>query len=76
MEKLSEKVVTYILVFLLVLVVLAVGLVLSGWIMYFVGNFIIDVFDINYVWTWQHGFAVSIILTILSNTFKSSNTKD
>lgn len=45
--------------------------VISALIMWGVGNFIIWAFGITFAFTFWKALAVSIILTILANTFKT-----
>lgn len=46
-----------------------IGLGLQGLIFWGIGSFIIWAFGINFVFTFWHGLAISLIITILAKIF-------
>lgn len=42
----------------------------TSFVFYGVGNLIIYVFKLNYVWTFPHGICLAIIITILKSIFR------
>lgn len=40
-----------------------------GFIMWGIGCFMIDFFDIDYVWTYYHGIAAALIIMFLESVF-------
>lgn len=53
--------------------VIALSLSLNTVFWYYVGNFILEVFDIVYTITWGKAFCISITMCVLSNIFRGGN---
>lgn len=65
---------TIALVVFIFIVIVALAYAISGLFVWLLGKFIISVFNINYVWTYWHGLATSIVLSVIGNAFKANVT--
>ena len=64
-----------ILAIIIVMVVLSLAISFEGLIVWGVGVFVCNVFNINYVWTFWHGIATTLVLTVVGGFFRSNNNK-
>lgn len=62
-----------ILAIIIVMVVLSLLISFEGLIVWGIGVFVCNVFNINYVWTFWHGVATTLVLTIVGSFFRSTN---
>ena len=62
-----------ILAIIIVMVVLSLVISFEGLIVWGIGVFVCNVFNINYVWTFLHGIATTLVLTVIGSFFKSTN---
>lgn len=58
---------------IIVMTVILLCFLLETLVVWGVGVFVCHVFDINYVWTYLHGLATTLVLTIVGSFFKNSN---
>ena len=63
----------YILIAIMVEAVILLCFMLEALVVWGVGAFVCHVFDINYVWTYLHSLATTLVLTIVGSFFKNSN---
>lgn len=63
-KELKDKLIMFLVAFIVTLLVYLLG----GIVMYFVGKFVINVFEINYNWTYMHGLATTLVLSVLRST--------
>ena len=64
-----------ILAILIVMVVLSLVISFEGLIVWGIGVFVCNVFNINYVWTFWHGVATTLVLAVIGGFFRSNNNK-
>lgn len=62
-----------ILAIIIVMVVLSLLISFEGLIVWGIGVFVCNVFNINYVWTFWHGVATTLVLTIVGSFFRNTN---
>ena len=62
-----------ILAIIIVMVVLSLVISFEGLIVWGIGVFVCNVFNINYAWTFWHGIATTLVLTVIGSFFKSTN---
>ena len=58
-----------ILVVLLAILIVAIAFILNGLVFWGIGSLVCVVFEINYNWTFLHGFVTGLVLFILSGIF-------
>lgn len=58
-----------LITFIMTMITVAVAYMLGGLIWYLVGKFVINVFEINYNWTYMHGLATGILFSMLRDIF-------
>lgn len=63
----------YILAFIFVMIAIIVIFLLEGLLWWGIGNLIIFLLQINFTWTYIHGFVLGIVLSILKNIFGRNN---
>ena len=64
-----------ILAIIIVMVVLSLVISFEGLIVWGIGVFVCNVFNINYVWTFWHGVATTLVLAVIGSFFRSNNNK-
>ena len=64
-----------ILSIIIVMVVLSLVISFEGLIVWGIGVFVCNVFNINYVWTFWHGVATTLVLAVIGSFFRSNNNK-
>lgn len=64
-----------ILAIIIVMVVLSLVISFEGLIVWGIGVFVCNVFNINYVWTFWHGVATTLVLSVIGGFFRSNNNK-
>ena len=62
-----------ILSIIIVMVVLSLVISFEGLIVWGIGVFVCNVFNINYVWTFWHGVATTLVLAVIGSFFRSTN---
>lgn len=62
-----------ILAIIIVMVVLSLVISFEGLIVWGIGVFVCNVFNINYVWTFWHGVATTLVLAVIGSFFRSTN---
>lgn len=58
-----------------IILILAICVAFEGAIIYWVGNFALDVFNVDYQLTYIQGVAAGLILWVVGSFFKSSGSK-
>lgn len=69
-----KKFLSYIIAVVGILAIFTVLYGVSGVIVWGVGKFVIDVFEVNYKWGYLHGLATALILSVVGGYFKSSSS--
>ena len=64
-----------ILAIIIVMVVLSLVISFEGLIVWGISVFVCNVFNINYVWTFLHGVATTLVLAVIGGFFRSNNNK-
>lgn len=64
-----------IFVIIVIIVIISICFVLQGAIIYWVGNFALNVFTIDYQLTLVQSIAAGMVLSIIGSFFKSSGSK-
>lgn len=67
MKKSGKTLKENLMILLIAIILAAILYALGGLVMYFVGKFVINVFEINYNWTYMHGLATTLVLSILKS---------
>lgn len=67
MKKSGKTLKENLMILLIAIILAAILYALGGLVMYFVGKFVINVFEINYNWTYMHGLATTLVLSILKD---------
>ena len=49
-----------------------IGILLGSLIFWGLGNLIINVFAINYIWAFKHGFVAELIFLVLRSIFRNN----
>lgn len=62
-----------ILIAIITVAVILLCFLIESLIVWGVGVFVCDVFDINYIWTFWHGLATTLVLSVVGSFFKNSN---
>lgn len=62
-----------ILAIIIIMVILSLVISFEGLIVWGIGVFVCNVFNINYVWTFWHGVATTLVLAVIGSFFRSTN---
>lgn len=62
-----------ILAIIIIMVILSLVISFEGLIVWGIGAFVCNVFNINYVWTFWHGVATTLVLAVIGSFFRSTN---
>ena len=63
------------LVILFIILIIILGLALSGLVFWGIGALIVWAFKIGFVWTYWHGLCIAIVVSILSSIFGGKNNE-
>lgn len=63
------------LVILFIILIIILGLALSGLVFWGIGALIVWTFKIGFVWTYWHGLCTAIVVSVLSSIFGGENNE-
>ena len=61
-----------VLIAVIALIMIAISVLLSGLVCWGIGAFVVWAFNINFVWTFWHGIAASLVLGLLGGYVKEN----